>query len=135
MRRVYYPFWEWEDVGMWRDVSMPEYADLLPRAVSFTGDAERYGAAMLQVVEAFPVACEHNLTEPAINKRAWIGHAAVFLSFGCPEWITREAWSMLTEEQCVAADAKADEAIKEWQKRYAEKARGLHPQMAIEGLS
>jgi hypothetical protein len=132
MKRIYHPFWTWEDLGMWRDITKDEQRELLPVAVEFTGDAERYGAAMLRVLDEMPVACEHNLTERAMNRQAWIGHAATYLATTCPEYVTREAWGMLTEEQRVAADAKAAEAIKEWER--ARKDREVSKQLEIEGL-
>jgi hypothetical protein len=100
---------------MWRKVSGAERAELLRAAISFTGDAERYGAAMLEIINAWPLSCEHNLTDLGQNRRAWIGHAACCLAIGCPEDVTREAWGHLTEEQRVAADRKALTAILAWQ--------------------
>lgn len=132
--RLYRPFWTWEDIGMWRDVSEQEQRDYLPRAIDFTGDAQRYGAAMLQVLEAMPIACEHNLTEPAMNRQAWIGHAACFLATGIPEYITREAWGQLTQQQRDEANAQADRAIRQWEQAHAQKARSLHPQLDFERL-
>jgi hypothetical protein len=131
-KRIYRPFWQWEDLGMWCYVSAKERKHFLPIAIDFTGDAERYGAAMLRVVQEMPYACEHNLTERAMNRRAWVGHAAAFLATGCPESVTREAWGMLTEEQRVKADAKADEAIKEWE--IAQANRKVPEQLEIKGL-
>jgi hypothetical protein len=115
VKRVYHPFWLWEDVGMWSQPSKAGRDEFLSAAVEFTGNAERYGAAMLRVLDEFPIACEHNLTDMAMNRRAWIGHAAVFLVLCCPEWVTREAWGMLTDQQRIDAEAKADEAIKEFE--------------------
>lgn len=91
MKRIWHPFWLWEDIGMWRDVSKSDRDAYLSTAFEFTGDARRYGDAMLRVLEEFPIACEHNLSESAMNRQAWIGHAACFLETGCPEYVTREA--------------------------------------------
>lgn len=135
MNRKWHPFWTWEDVGMWRNISQSEHDAFLPIAVTFTGDAIAYGDAMLEVLEQFPIACEHNLTESAMNRQAWIGHAASFLRHQLPEYVTREAWGMLTQEQRDAANAMADRAINEWEQKYAAENRRVHPQMGIAGLS
>jgi ATP/maltotriose-dependent transcriptional regulator MalT len=133
--RIYHPFWAWEDIGMWRDISAAEQRRLLTLAVDFTGDAGAYGAAMMRVLDEFPLACEHNLTEPAVNHQAWVGHAAAYLAHELPEYVTREAWGMLTQQQRDEANAMADRAINEWQQRHAQAARRVHPQMDIAGLS
>lgn len=130
-RRRYHPFWSWEDVGMWRDVTAAEKRELLSVAIEFTGDHVRYGAAMLRVVEEFPIACEHNLTELSMNRQAWIGHAAAYLAHKLPEYVTREAWGLLTQQQRVLADAEAAKAIREWERRATSPDRSIHPQLGI----
>jgi ATP/maltotriose-dependent transcriptional regulator MalT len=134
MSRVWHPFWTWEDIGMWRDVSAAEQRDMLRRAVEFTGNADKYGAAMLRVLDEFPIACEHNMTEQAMNHQAWVGHAAAYLACGFPEYVTREAWGLLTQQQRDEANAMADRAIHEWHERHAKEARRVHPQMDLAGL-
>lgn len=116
---------------MWRDVSATERRDMLPVAVRFTGDHVAYGSAMLRVVDEFPIACEHNLTERSMNRQAWIGHAAAYLAHELPEYVTREAWGMLTQEQRDLADAAAARAIREWERRATAPDRALHPQLGI----
>lgn len=120
MKRVWHPYTAWEEVsrGMWRQVRGDERRRLLRESIEFTGNAEKYGAAMLRVIEEWPISCEHNLTELGQNRRAWLGHAACCLAIGCPEDVTREAWGHLTEEQRVAADRKALSAILAWQSAY-----------------
>lgn len=130
--RTYYPYWEWEDLGMWRNVRAAERDQFLTRAIAFTGDAAAYGAAMLQVLDAFPIACEQNLMDFGQNRQAWIGHAAVFLAFECPEDITREAWGHLTQQQRDEANAVADIAIARWE--YEKKNTGIHLQMDLPGI-
>lgn len=120
---------------MWRDVSANEQRDMLQQAVIFTGNAALYGAAMMRVLDEYPIACEHNLTEPALNQQAWIGHAAAYLQCGFPEYVTRAAWKLLAPQQREEANAMADRAIHEWQQRHAAQNQRLHPQMAIEWLS
>jgi hypothetical protein len=136
MKRVYYPFWEWEDIGMWRIVESREKAGFLKTAIEFTGNAKRYGAAMIEVLTAYPIATLHNLTDEGQNRRAWIGHAACYLATQCPEDITREAWGLLTQQQRDEANAVADIAITTWETEHNEKKDcGLYCQMEIAGLS
>lgn len=104
---------------------MAERAALLPLAIDFTGDANRYGAAMLRVTVEWPFSCEHNLTDIGQNRRAWIGHAACCLAIGCPEDVTREAWGHLSEQQREDANAKATEAILSWEAHHIQGQLGL----------
>lgn len=134
LKRIFHPFWTWEDLGMWRRIWGKAREEFAVRAIAFTGDASAYGAAMLQVLDAYPVAAEHNLTDLAQNRQAWIGHAACYLAFECPEDIVREAWGQLTQQQRDEANAAADIAIAEWETRYAEKNQYLHQQLALPGI-
>jgi len=117
IERIHRPYWEWEESAsvMWKSCADKESA--LVRAIEFTGDAERYGAAMLRVVDEWPMSCEHNLSDVSQNRRAWIGHAACALEIECPEDIVRAAWHRLTDDQRRAANAVADLAIGEWERR------------------
>jgi len=117
IRQIYHPYTQWEDYlnGMWRMVGKEEENEFLQKAIDFTGNAELYGHWMMQVISTWPVACEHNLTELAQNRKAWIGHAAVSLAINCPEYITRSAWGYLSKSQQDEANHMADLAIEKWE--------------------
>ena len=122
--RVYHPYWDWEEIdsNMWGSVDNKKM--WIKRAIKFTSDHEKYGRFMMRVVNEWPISCENSLTDNSLNKRAWVGHAAVALAIGCPEYITREAWGSLTDEQRLLANKKADRAVDCWKYNYA-KSRGL----------
>jgi len=122
--RVWHPYWLWEETesNMWGRVADKE--GYLKRAIEFTGNAELYGSYMLRVIEEWPYSCEHNLSNATQNRKAWIGHAACAFAFECPEDIVRKAWGYLSETQQAAANKKADEAIKEWERNYAKESVG-----------
>jgi hypothetical protein len=101
---------------MWGEVSnIKEY---LNKAIKFTSDHVLYGRYMLRVINEWPVSCENALTDIKINRKAWLGHAAVALAIQCPEDIVRKAWSYLTKEQQELANNEAEKAIKLWEKNY-----------------
>lgn len=134
MKRVFHPFWTWEEIqfGMWNNVSnVPEH---LARAIKFTGDHVLYGSFMRRVTLEWPISCEHNLTDEAMNRKAWIGHAATALAISCPEHITRMAWGHLTEEQRDLANRQAQDAIDSWIATYQGKDSGLHSSMAAQRI-
>lgn len=103
---------------MWNKVPKEEENEILNVAIKFTGDHKRYGAAMDRVIKEWPITCEHNLTDNSINKKAFIGHCAVCLELGIPEYITRMAWGNLNEQQQILANKEAERAIKQWELNY-----------------
>lgn len=113
MKQIFHHYNLWEDwkAGMWgRD-------DRLQEAIDFTGDHERYGQAMKEVTEHWKYACEHNLSNQTINRRAWIGHAAVCFKLGICESTTRQAWAHLNDRQRYLANLQADKNILAWEQR------------------
>jgi len=134
IKRIWHSFHHWEDIGMWRDVTKEEKTQLLNIAIEFTGNHLLYGENMLKVIDEFPIAAEHNLTDLGMNRRAWIGHAACYLATGCPEYITRAAWSQLTDEQRELANRQADNAIASWEDKYAKKNKELDKEMGRQGI-
>jgi hypothetical protein len=123
-KRVYHDCRLWEEVpaNMWGEATNP--AQALEDAIAFTGDHRLYGEHMLRVIQEWPVSCENALTDYSLNRKAWVGHAAVALALNIPEDITRKAWGMLTDEQRLLANREAERAIQQWEDSYA-KGKGL----------
>jgi len=120
LKRVYHPHNKWEEIkfNMWGDVV--DVKGWLEKAIAFTGDHELYGSYMFRVIDEWPISCENALTDQYINKKAWIGQAAVALAIKCPGHITRKAWRDLTDEQKFLANKQAERAIRTWQDNYIE---------------
>lgn len=116
LKRIWHRYEKWEDLEMWRKVT--DEAEHLQRAIEFTGNAELYGSYMRRVINEWPISCEHNLTNPGMNQKAWLGHAAVQMAIQCPEYITRQAWKYLTQEQQGQANHQAVMAIVAWREHY-----------------
>lgn len=116
MKRIYHHYEKWEDFknGMWRRVSPEDELSMLGQAIEFTGNATKYGMAMIRVINEWPITCEHNLTNQSINQKAFIGHCAVCLELGIPEYIVRMAWKHLSDSQRFEANKKAEIAINQW---------------------
>lgn len=116
IKQIWVPYWEWEDYinGMWKKGDESR----LREAVEFTGSWQVYGAAMLDVLFAWPKTMLNSLTNPSINKRAFLGHCAVFYKLGIQESITRIAWKELTDTQRYYADLIAQQTIDEWKNEY-----------------
>ena len=133
LKRVWMPIETWEETSfnMWGEVL--NRSIYLQRAVIFTGNHRLYGRYMQRVVAEWPNSCLNALTDYALNRKAWIGHAACALALRCPEDITRQAWSLLTNEQRVLANRQADRAILTWEMRYR-KSQGIPGDMESQVL-
>lgn len=123
-KRVYHDCRTWEEVAanMWGEATDSKSA--FEQAVAFTGDHKLYGSYMMRVVREWPISCENALTDYSLNRKAWVGHAAVALALNIPEDITRRAWGHLTDEQRLLANREAERAIQQWEDSYAE-SKGL----------
>ena len=123
MKRIYHYYEKWEDfhAGMWSRSIPEDETNQLKQAIEFTGNHIKYGIAMMRVIREWPITCEYNLTNKSINQKAFIGHCAVCLQLGIPEYITRLAWSYLTNEQQNKANERAQYAIDMWSLDYHSK--------------
>lgn len=131
--QVWRDFREWEEIShnMWGEVLDAKYA--LEQAIAFTSDHKLYGSYMNRVVLEWPVSCENALTDPHLNRKAWLGHAAVALALNIPEDITRKAWGFLTDEQKFLANNEAERNIAIWE-RGRIKSKCLHREMGTKML-
>ena len=118
IKQVWHDVRQWEEVAhnMWGEVTDKRSA--LDIAISFTADHKLYGHYMIRVVKEWPISTENALTDPHLNQKAWVGHAAVALAHNISEDITREAWRYLNDEQKHLANQEAERAIELWKDKY-----------------
>ncbi len=136
-RKVWHPYWTWEDfkAGMWRQIATDERSKMLPIAIEFTGNAQRYGSFMQRIIREWPISCEHNLTDIHMNRLAWIGHAATCLAINAPEYVTRAAWRYLSQQQMDDANKEAERALRDWRGFYRERQnRAVDSEMGRQGI-
>lgn len=120
IKQQWIPYWEWEDWinGMWRTITDKyEESKMIETAIIFTGDHIQYGSAMKEVVVAWPRTMLNSLTNPSINKRAFVGRCAVCYKLNIPEYVTRIAWKQLNDEQRFLADELAQKTVDEWRSK------------------
>lgn len=120
IKQVWRKYEDWEDFecGMWAKAAKEFEAEMIEKAIEFTGDHVKYGAAMMEVIFAWPNTMENSLTNSSVNYRAFIGHCAVMMKLGIPEYITRHAWKKLTDQQRYLADNEAEKAYRTWKAHY-----------------
>lgn len=73
---------------------------------------------MREVVKRWKCACEQVFTNPANNRRSWLGQAACCLYAGVKENETRQAWWLLTEQEQNKANEIADIVIADYEKAH-----------------
>jgi len=119
-KRVWHPYFDWEESNhnMWGLVADRKRSTT--QAIDFTGNHLLYGSYMQRVISEWPISCENALTDYYMNRKAWIGHAAVALALNIPEDITRQAWKELNNEQQHLANKEASRAISSWENMYIE---------------
>lgn len=117
MQRIYHRWEEWEDYpagffneqppkGMTIEDCQNKYAEFLK-------DMKLFKRSALRVIEEWPNATEHNLSNPNMNRIAWIGQASVCIHCGIPSKY-RGGYHLLSEREQLLADSIALEVINYW---------------------
>lgn len=114
--RVFHTFDKWEatKAGFFlpglkgRDASEceQEYAE-------FLSDQEKFAEGIEKAFLEWPNSCEHNLTNKAMNRIAWIGQAAACAARGLPSTY-RGGFSLLSEETQLQANQTALKHLNKW---------------------
>jgi hypothetical protein len=100
--------------GMWQIPRAQDRQMFVIASRELMANPPKFLAAMRLALKKWPRSCEAAMSTPSLNRRAWIGHAGCFLATGSPEETTRLGWHELDDGEQYAANAAADEAIREW---------------------
>lgn len=138
MRRIYHHWETWECFkagfyetsppdGMDADQATGAYRD-------FLADIARFNSAMARVLAEWPHSCEQFLSNPNINRIAWLGQSAMCIDTGVPS-VFRGGFKLLTPQQQRAANRAAEIVLEQWlitNATDAHESSGVH--QAMEGL-
>jgi hypothetical protein len=113
MQRIYHPYWLWEDYknGMY-ELNSNNEDELTKKSINLLSDLTLFKEVALEVISKWIISTKVNLTNPNCNKKAWLGQASCSYKYNVPEYLTRIAWSKLTDKQRIKADNVAIEVIK-----------------------
>jgi hypothetical protein len=113
MKRIYHPYWLWEDYknGMY-ELNSNNEVELIEKSVNLLSNLTLFKEVALEVISKWIVSAKVNLTNPNCNKKAWLGQASCNYKYNVPEYLTRIAWSKLSDKQRINADNVAIEVIK-----------------------
>lgn len=120
MEQVFHPFDVWEDHehGFYNNISGGNKLQMIEDVVNLFSNPSETNLYMNRVVKEWPYSCEHNFTNPSINKVAYLGQAACALYKNIPSTVTMEAWSKVPENYQEIACKIADDVIEGWVKTY-----------------
>jgi hypothetical protein len=116
MERVYHPYWLWEDykAGFYDNCSGEQKKVYQARIIEMFRSSDLTEKNMLRVINEWKFSCEHNLTNNAVNKIAYIGQGACCLYCGAPSTITMETWSKVPIAYQEQANLIAEKVLDIW---------------------
>lgn len=116
MKQIYHPYWLWEDykAGFYDNVAGEQKKILMNKVLEMFNSKQLTKENMFFVVNNWKYSMEHNLSNNAINKIAYIGQSACCNYAGIPNSITMEMWSKLSKEVQERSNNIAIEAIELW---------------------
>ena len=116
MERIYHPYTRWEDykAGFYDNCSGEEKSNLIQKGIEMFNSEKLTKENMLRVVNEWIFSCEHNLSNPAVNKIAYIGQGACCVYAGIPSTVTMELWNKLDKKTQERANLIALKTIEKW---------------------
>lgn len=126
IKQIFHPYWLWEDYqhGMYEQPSRVRIdtgdseEERLEKVIECLGNETICETYMRRVINEWKYACENHLTNPALNKIAWLGQSACCLYAGITEAETRKGWALLTDEQREKANNIAEQVYYDWRYEY-----------------
>lgn len=116
MIQIFHPYTKWEchENGMYKRTCFMDEHQMVNECFTLLACPEWLYESMSMVTHNWFYSCEHFLSNELRNRQAYLGQAACCLLHGAPEYITKMAWSILTEQQRVDANKVADEVLEVW---------------------
>ena len=118
MKRIYHHHKKWEEVKycMYDNYNTKQEDILIKKVVDYFNKENLVKKYMRFVVNNFKFSCEHNFTNPSMNKIAFLGQASVSAYLKIPREITMKAWNLLSERTQNRANSIAIKEIERWDK-------------------
>jgi hypothetical protein len=114
--RIYHPYWRWEDfkAGFYNNCSGEEKKILINKGIEMFNSEKLTLENMYRVINEWKYSCEHNFTNPSLNKIAYIGQGACCLYANIPSTVTMEIWNMLEKNVQDRANSNAEKVLNHW---------------------
>lgn len=116
--RIYHTYDKWEcvDYGFFKskpDNMSKEEGEL--KYKEFLSNTELFDEVLEKLIPEWKYTCEHNLSNPDMNRIAWLGQAAVAYHLQIPS-SCRAGFNLLTEQQQLEANIIAFNHLNKWLK-------------------
>lgn len=122
INQIYHHFSKWEDYkyGFYNS-SCENIKEHIEKSIKLLSCEKTFYKYAKEVIENWVFSCEQNLTDPSLNKIAYIGQSACCYANKTPSFVTRLAWSYIDEDKQAKANKVAQKIIKEWQIKHINK--------------
>lgn len=114
--RIHHPWHLWEDYkhNFYGGVLEYKKDGVLETYASLLRDLNQFEEAMKIIISEWKFSCEHNLTNDAMNRIAWLGQASAALVHNIPHNVGMGGYNLLTIEEQQAADNLAGKYLNLW---------------------
>lgn len=119
MKRIFHPYDKWEDFrhGFFGGKEYPK-DDTLELYASLLKDLPKFEKALQTIISEWKYSCEHNLSNEAMNRVAYLGQASCALVYNVPHNVSMGGYNLLSSEEQKAADQMAQKYLDLWIKEY-----------------
>jgi hypothetical protein len=130
MKRLFYPYTEWEDYqnGLYDSRSINQ--KIVNKNFELLSNQDTFYQTALKVVEIWVKCSNHNLSNRFINRRAWLGQASCCYKNKSNDLEVREAWKNIDFKTKNYANATASKIIK----IYESKNKNLYQELGKNGI-
>ena len=120
MERIFHNHTKWEEVelGFFSTAPKNKMEQYAEKVISVLANKKECEKRMRDVISSWPNSCEHNLSNSALNRVAWLGQSACCLAHSIPQDATMKIWSLLSDMEKEEANKIAKKIIKEWDSKH-----------------
>ena len=104
-----------EEAPMWGNIQPKDHNLYAEKSADLMREFDAFKQACKTAINIWPNSSLHNLSARCMNRFAWLGHAACYISHQSVEYTTRLGWRMLDNDEQSEANRAASEAIQEWE--------------------
>ena len=115
VKRTYFHCNDLEESPMWGNHKPKDHDFYAEKSADLMRESDAFKQACRNAIKEWPNSAMQNLSARCLNRMAWLGHAASYVTNGSVEYTTRLGWRMLDKDEQTAANKAANEIIEEWE--------------------
>lgn len=114
-KQIFHHFSKWEDykLGFYASTCV-DTEQHIKKSVELLSCQDTFYKYADKVINEWIYSCEQNLTDPSLNKIAYIGQSACCIANDTPAFVTRLAWSYIDEDTQKEANKTAKKILDKW---------------------